>query len=328
MMEIPAIHPELELHNDLLKPNSCMSHMEDIATWFSKRQNQSVPTPIQATVVLFAADHGVAASLPYRDKTIALLRQNSAPDSAIRTLCKQAGAKLHIVDLGVIGNVVNMEDIEHAKVSSTGSFDITSEAAMGQMEYWESVGIGEEMAHRAIADGANLLIASSIACHDNIAIAAIIAELTGLQPEMALMSTTDPDLYSRELIAVERAITRARATPSHDILRELGSLEIAAMAGFYRAAAAKGVPILLDGRASAAAALAAIAWDVRIAGWLLASHVSNDAGHREAIEQLGLEPMVELKSSIEQGKMAVLLLPVIQSAITLQRGLSAIELTL
>ncbi|WP_167632225.1 nicotinate-nucleotide--dimethylbenzimidazole phosphoribosyltransferase [Mariprofundus ferrooxydans] len=324
-MEIPSIHPEQERHSTLLKPSGYVNQLEAIASWFSMRQNQAIPEPLKPEVILFAADHGVAAPAGHGERTTDLVRESAAEGSAIRHLCQQAGASLHIVDLGVADGLVDVEDIEHAKVRSNGAADISRQAAMDQMNYWECVGIGEEMAHRAIADGANLLVASSISCGDNIAIAAIVAELAGLPPKETLISSHDSDTCARELAAVDQALARARGTPSRDILREIGGLEFAAMAGFYRAAAAKGVPVLLDGYASVAAALAAVAWDVRIAGWLLASHVSDDNGHREALESLGLEPMMELQSSIGKGKVAALLLPVLQSAVTLRRGLTAIE---
>jgi len=324
-MKIPSIHPEQERHSSLLKAGGCMGRLEDIAIWFSIRQDQPVPELLRPTLVLFAADHGVAAAMGYGEKTNDELRKNAAEGSAIRILCQQAGAGLHIVDVGVDDGLVDVDDIEHAKVRSTGSADIRKTAAMDQMDYWECVGIGEEMANRAINDGSNLLIASSISCGDNIAIAAILAELAGLSPEAALLSTADPAIYTQELMAVEQALARAQGTPSHDILREIGGLEFASMAGFYRAAATRGVPVLLDGRASVAAALATIAWDVCIAGWMLASHVSDDTGHREALESLGLEPMMELKSGIEKGKVAALLLPLLQSAINFQQGLTTIE---
>ncbi|MFQ5345997.1 MAG: nicotinate-nucleotide--dimethylbenzimidazole phosphoribosyltransferase, partial [Mariprofundus sp.] len=176
--------------------------------------------------------------------------------------------------------------------------------------------------------GANLLIAGAISAGNRISTAAIISELLGLPSEQALTSYADttPEIYARELMATEKARFRAAGTPSHDLLRELGGLEMAAMAGFYRGAALQGVPVLLDGLVSTTAALAAIAWDVRIAGWMLASCVSDDAGHREVLEEMGLEPLIELKHSIGEGKVATLIVPVLQSAISLQRGLASIEM--
>jgi len=329
-MAIPSIHPEQNHHSNLLQASSGINQLEQVALWFSKRQNKETPTSIQAATVLFAADHGVAAAIACNTQPSTLVRVQhaAAADSVIRDLCQQAGSSLFIVDVGVVGSLADNDAIEHAKVVPSGTLNITSEPAMTQADYWETVGIGEEMANRAIDGGANLLIASSISSGDRIAIAALIAELVGLSPEEALAPAADvsPDMYASELVAVEQALARAKGTPSHDILRELGGLEMAAMAGFYRAAASKGVPVLLDGLASATAALAAIAWDVRIAGWILASHVSNDAGHREVLEDLGLEALVKLNASIDEGKVAVLMLPVLQSAISLQQGLARIEM--
>jgi len=330
MIEIPSIHPEQNHHSELLRPSSCMSHMESIAVWFAKRQDKEIPDLIKAATVLFAADHGVSDSVTCDQDiaTIQRVRDAAASDSVIANLCRQAGSSLHIVDVGVAGGeLTDIDALEHAKVRPTGTANIVSEAAMRQEDYWEIVGIGEEMANRCIAAGATILIAGSISSGNRISIAAIISELLGLSPEEALSACPDidPETYARELMAVEHAKARASGTPSHDILREMGGLEMAAMAGFYRAAAHKGVPILLDGLASATAALAAIAWDVRIAGWMLASHVSDEPGHRDVLEELGLEPLVELKYHIGEGKVAALMLPILQSAITLQRGLASIE---
>jgi len=329
MIEIPSIHPEQDHHSTLLQPTGCMSHMENIALWFAKRQDKEIPDSIQAATILFAADHGVSVGITKHNtvSTMQRIQEAAKSDSVIARLCQQAGSSLHIVDVGVAGSLADIDVIEHAKVRASGTADITFEAAMRQEDYWESVGIGEEMANRSIAAGANLLIASSITSGNRISNAAIISELIGLSPEEALSPCPDtsPETYGSELMAIEQAKTRASGTPSHDILRELGGLEMAAMAGFYRAAAHKGVPVLLDGIASAAAALTAIAWDVRIAGWLLASHVSANPGHRDVLEELGLEPLVELKHSIGEAQVAALMVPVLQSAIMLHRGLASIE---
>jgi len=329
MIEIPSIHPEQDHHSALLRPSSCMSRLESIALWFAKRQNKEIPDSIKAATVLFAADHGVSNSIACQHdiSTAQRVHDAVASDAVIANLCRQAGCNLHIVDVGVAGSLTELDMVEHAKVRASGTANITAEAAMRQEDYWEIVGIGEEMANRCIKAGATILIAGSISSGNRISIAAIISELIGLSPEEALSACpdTDPETYASELMAVEHAKARATGTPSHDILRELGGLEMAAMAGFYRAAAHKGVPVLLDGLASAAAALAAVAWDVRIAGWMMASHVSDEPGHRDVLEELGLEPLVELKRSIGEGKVATLMLPVLQSAITLQRGLASIE---
>jgi len=327
-MEIPSIHPDKKYHSSLIKSSGCISSLESVAAWFSTRQGKKIPDVIKPAVVLFASDHGISTEVDYPDAvtTSELLSAATRDDSPIRKLCARANASLYIVDVGVAGDLSGIDGVEDARVRA-GTANIAHESAMQQSDYWESVGIGEELANRMIAEGANLLISGSISARDEVSVAAVISDLAGLSPEDALRSSSNGshEIYTQELVALEAALARTQGTSSHDILRELGGLELAAMAGFYRAAAHKAVPVLLDGLASTAAALAATAWDVRIAGWMLASHVSDDAGHRQALEDLGLEPLMELNESIGEAKVATLLLPVLQSALTLQSGLALLE---
>jgi len=327
-VEIPSIYPDQKYHSALIKSSGCIGRLESVAAWFSTRQGKKIPDAIKPAVVLFAADHGISSEVDSPESVTTAERFRAAlhEDSPIRTLCARANASLYIVDVGINDELSGIDGFEREKVRA-GTGNITCDSAMQESDYWESTGIGEEMANRMIADGANLLIAGSISTCDEVSIAAVISVLAGLSPEDALRSSSNGshESYTQELVALEAALARTQDTSSHDILRELGGLELAAMAGFYRTAAHKAVPVLLDGLASTAAALAAIAWDVRIAGWLLASHVSDDAGHRQALEDLGLEPLMELNQSIGEAKVATLLVPVLQSALTMQSGLALLE---
>jgi nicotinate-nucleotide--dimethylbenzimidazole phosphoribosyltransferase len=324
-MDIPAIQPAREQHSLLLLPNSALSRLEEIACWFSARQGKELPDTLNVAVVIFAADHGASTENiePGTDQIVRNAANGTAP---INALVKQSAASLKIVDVGVAGDLSDVDAIEHAKIRS-GSGNVAKDPAMTQGEYWEAVGIGEDMANQAIADGANLLIAGEISAGNHVSNTAVICELMGLEPEEVLDSGlgANHESYSHDLLAVEEALARAQGTPSHDLLMQLGGLETAAMAGFYRAAAQQGVPILLDGFTSATAALTAAAWDVRIAGWMLASYVSNCIGHRQAVEELGVEPLVQLNANLNAAMGATMMIPVLQSALALHRGLIVAE---
>ena len=322
-MDIPAIQPIPEYQSSLLVEDGALSRLEEVACWFVARQGKPTPEPLKAAIVLFAADHGVAGE---NQETADQVRRIASGQALIKRMAAQNEATLKIVDVGVTADLSDVEGIEQAKVRS-GSGNIATTAAMSPAEYWEAVGIGEEMANQAVDAGANLLIAGNIGAGTGIAATAILCELLGLEAEdvLDLPEGGDPERYSHNLMAVEQALARAAGTPSHDILMQLGGLEIAAMAGFYRAAAQRGVPILLDGFISAVAALAAVAWHVHIAGWMLASHVSKQLGHRQILDELGLDPLVHLPQGMQAGEGAALLLPVLQSALQLHGDLLAVE---
>jgi len=328
-MGIPSIqqqaYRQAQAHQaKLAVPADGLGRLSEIACWFAARQGKVIPDDLKPAIVLFASDHALASEMADAEQggsTADQVRLVASGRAAVNLLA--AGkADIQIVDIAVDADLSGVEGVIHARIAAACG-PIATTSAMSQEDYWEAVGIGEDMANKAVASGANLLIAGDIGRGNHIAAAAVVCHLVGILPMDVLGhdAGTSEGPSQGAVIAVEEALARAKDTPSHDILRELGGYEIAAMAGFYRASARHGVPVLLDGFVSVAAALAAAAWDVRIAGWMLASHVTEYPGHREALDELGLEPLASLNIGMGQAVGAALLLPLLQSAIVLHRGL-------
>jgi len=122
--------------------------------------------------------------------------------------------------------------------------------------------------------------------------------------------------------------SKAAGTPelpsagARKMLAHVGGLEIAAMAGFYIEAARSGVPVLLDGYISGAAALAAVRLEPCTVRWMLASHRSAEGGHGYALQALGLNPLVDLGMRLGEGSGAALTLPIIKAALALHRNMA------
>ncbi|MDX8401814.1 MAG: nicotinate-nucleotide--dimethylbenzimidazole phosphoribosyltransferase [Mariprofundaceae bacterium] len=333
-MNIPAIDQQAweqarARQDRLTKPTGALGRLEEVACWFAARQGREVPEPVRAAIVVFAGDHGVVAegvSAYPAEVTAQMVRNFAAGGAAINVLARLHDASLCVVDVGVAAPLDDVDGIRHGKVR-LGAGNIAVEPAMNEIEYWEAVGIGETMAERAVAAGANLLIAGDMGIGNTTPSAAVICALAGVPPEEVVGAGTGVDAATRrrKVAVVERALARAAATPSTEVLRELGGLEIAAMAGFYRAAARMGVPVLLDGFISAAAAMAAVAWDVYVAGWMLASHVPAEKGHRLALEELGLVPLLDLDMRLGEGTGAAMALPLIRAAIALHAEMATFD---
>ena len=85
------------------------------------------------------------------------------------------------------------------------------------------------------------------------------------------------------------------------------------------------VPVLLDGYATGAAALAATLRDPAVGEALIASHRSAEPGHALALEQLGLEPVLDLRLRLGEASGALLALPVIEAAGALHRDMGTFE---
>ncbi|NDJ52048.1 MAG: nicotinate-nucleotide--dimethylbenzimidazole phosphoribosyltransferase, partial [Chloroflexi bacterium] len=107
--------------------------------------------------------------------------------------------------------------------------------------------------------------------------------------------------------------------PDVNTLEKVGGMEIGAMAGVMIGAAAKRVPVVIDGVISAAAALIAIQLAPACIAYMLASHRSIEPGHSIALDYLGLDPFLDLNLHLGEGSGAALSFPIIDAAMrTLQ----------
>ena len=108
-------------------------------------------------------------------------------------------------------------------------------------------------------------------------------------------------------------------------LADLGGLELAALVGAIHAAHERRVPVVLDGMATAVAALVAVRMRPACREWLFASHRSAEPVHSTLLSDLGLEPLLDLRLRLGEGSGAALALPLIEQAGRLHRELSTFE---
>lgn len=306
--------------DQLTKPRGSLGKLEDIACRFAAWQGRVVPQALAPAIAVFAGDHGVTAegvSAYPAAVTVEMVKNFIRGGATINVLARRIGARLEVVDVGVAGELAGL-DIVHAKVRP-GSGNLRTGAAMTPAECEAALTVGRDAARRAIAAGANLLIAGEMGIGNTTPSACLACALGGLSPDAAVgLGTGIDDAGRRRKVAVvEAALVRVGQRDAAGWLAEVGGLEIAAMAGFYLEAAEQGVPALIDGYIAAAAALAACALEPATRDWLLASHCSQEQGHRQTLAAIGLEPLIDFGLRVGEGSGAALLVPLLQSAIAL-----------
>jgi nicotinate-nucleotide--dimethylbenzimidazole phosphoribosyltransferase len=309
----------------LTKPPGSLGRLEDLACWFAARLGNAVPAPPQCEIVVFAADHGVAArgvSAFPQSVTGQMVGNFARGGAAINVLAALEGCRIEVVDVGVASDAAPPAGVRNERVRA-GTRDLTVTAAMTDDELRAALAVGERCARAAIDRGARLLIAGDMGIGNTTSAACLICALTGATPEVVVGRGTgvDDSGLARKLEVVRLALARAAAVgPQHvgfRILAELGGLEIAAIAGFYIESARRGTPVMLDGYISTAAALAAVALEPSVVEWMVASHASAEPGHRVALAALRLEPLLDLRMRLGEGSGAALTLPIVRAALTL-----------
>jgi nicotinate-nucleotide--dimethylbenzimidazole phosphoribosyltransferase len=98
-------------------------------------------------------------------------------------------------------------------------------------------------------------------------------------------------------------------------LRCVGGFEIAALAGAYIACAQSGLPVLVDGFITTAAALAACRMNPGVRDWLLFAHASAEPGHARLLTALAARPLLQLDMRLGEGSGAATALPIAASGL-------------
>jgi nicotinate-nucleotide--dimethylbenzimidazole phosphoribosyltransferase len=125
--------------------------------------------------------------------------------------------------------------------------------------------------------------------------------------------------------AVEAAVARHRAASADpfDLLRRVGGLDLAAIAGAVLAARMGRVPVVLDGFAATAAAAVLHAADPRALDHCIAGHLCAEPGHRRLLERLGKPPLLDLGLRLGEAAGATLALSLLQAAVACHDGMTA-----
>jgi nicotinate-nucleotide--dimethylbenzimidazole phosphoribosyltransferase len=328
----------------LTKPPGSLGRLEELACWFAARLRNPTPQISRSEIFVFAADHGVAvrgvSAFP-QSVTAQMLGNFANSGAAINVLASLEGCRIEVVDVGVAGDPELPRGVRNERVRP-GTRDLFCEAAMTDDELTAALSVGERCAREAVQRGTQLLIAGDMGIANTTAAACLICAFTDAPPEQVVGRGTGVDDVglARKRDVVASALARARAaiglegpevmqsatggvtTTARQLFAHLGGLEIAAMAGLYTEAARNGVPVLLDGYISAAAALAAVRLEPGTLPWMLASHRSAEAGHSLALQALGLDPLVDLKMRLGEGSGAALTLPIIRAALALHRSMA------
>jgi nicotinate-nucleotide--dimethylbenzimidazole phosphoribosyltransferase len=200
-----------------------------------------------------------------------------------------------------------------------GSRDMTDQPALTRDEARTAIEVGIRVAGDLIDAGAGILLTGDMGIANTTPAAALIAAFTGADAAEVTGRGTgvDDPTYARKVAVVRAALARHAPDPADPVgvLASVGGLEHAALAGLILGAAARRVPVLLDGVIAVSAALAAAALAPDARGAMIAGHRSAEPGATVGLRRLGLDPLVDLGLRLGEGTGALLALPLVASAV-------------
>jgi nicotinate-nucleotide--dimethylbenzimidazole phosphoribosyltransferase len=327
-----AVAAARERQDRLTKPRGALGALEDVgARLCGIAGTCPPPLPAPAAVAVFAADHGVHAQgvSPWPQEVTAQMVGNFlAGGAAVNAFAAVTGADVVVVDVGVAGPLEPRERLLDRKVRP-GTADLSTGPAMSRDEAVAALEVGIAVAGALVDDGARCLLTGDMGIANTTASAALVAAFTGAPAEEVTGRGTGVDdaTLALKTAVVERALALHRPDPADPIgvLAALGGLEHAALAGLVLGAAARRVPVLLDGVIACSAALAAAALAPASVDACLAGHRSVEPGAARALAALGLRPLVDLDLRLGEGTGAVLALPLAQAAAAALRDMATFD---
>lgn len=329
---LPVVHADREAAiaardrlDRLVKPSGSLGALEQLIERWAAVTGAPPPGKLRAGVIVCAGDHGHVkhgTSLFGASVSAQVAAAAARGETAVGVLAAHGSHRLVVADVGLRGETpLGVRDCKVAR----GSADMTVGEALSPDQLDRAVQAGRELAAELIEEGVDCLAIGEIGIGNTATAAALASALTGAPPAVTVGRGTGMDAagLERKRALVASALTlHADAREPWDGLRALGGLELAALVGAMHVSASRRVPVVLDGYASAAAALAAVRVDPLVGDVLIASHRSAEPGHELLMAELGLEPLLDLRLRLGEASGALLAIPIIESAGALHRGMA------
>ena len=254
-----------------------------------------------------AADHGVTAegvSAYPSDVTGQMVANFLAGGAGINVLARQIGARIVIVDMGVAVDIPAHPQLLSRKVAR-GTANMARGPAMTEAQAIAALETGIEVLAAEAARGLDIVGTGDMGIGNTTASSAICAAFTGKTAAQVTGRGTGVDdaQLKHKAEVIDRALKANHPDPKRplSVLAGVGGFEIAGLAGVMLGAGARRIPVVVDGFISGAAAMIATALAPKLSGFLIAGHVSAEAGHRIMLEHLKLKPLVDLGMRLGEG---------------------------
>ena len=318
--------------NRLTKPPGSLGRLEEMSIQLAGMKADPMPEVSRKAVIVMAADHGVAlegvSAFPV-EVTKQMVLNFLHGGAAINVLARQAGAATHIVDIGVASDFdPSLPGLWRRKIAY-GTRNMAKEPAMTSAQAEQALACGMEVLAEIAEKGLDVIATGDMGIGNTTSSAAIVAVMAGLPVDKVTGRGTGLDDAGllRKIQVIQQAIAVNQPDPNDpmDVLCKVGGLEIAGLAGVMIAAAARRIPVAVDGFISTAAAMIGVGLVPDVRHYLFGAHRSVEIGHQVMHRYLGLTPLLNLNLRLGEGTGAVLAFHLLEAACRLLREMATFD---
>lgn len=312
----------------LTKPAGSLGDLEKIAIQFAGWQGTPKPKCEKITVRVFAADHGICkhpvSAFP-QQVTQQMLANFIHGGAAISVLSKQLNADFAAVNLGTVEPVADADNLINLQLA-VGTQDFSKNCAMSPELCLQALKAGFDIAS---SSSNQLFIGGEMGIGNTTSAAAIYSAILKQDPVKLVGPGTGVDqagiALKAKLISQALELHSAALDKPIAVLQAVGGLEIAALCGAYIRCAQQGIPVLVDGYITTAAALLASKINPSTRDWMLFSHQSAEPAHQLALQAMEAKPLLSLGMRLGEGSGAAVAVNLIRSALALHNQMATFD---
>lgn len=327
MRQITIASPDEEVRRQVqknwdmvAKPLDGMGRFEQMISQIGAIRRETQIHLDKKAVIVMCADNGIVEegiSQSGQEVTAAVAKEMTKGLSTVGKMAASIGADVFPVDIGI--NISGKIPGLIQKSVRCGTRNFKKEPAMTVEEAWQAICVGMDLVKVYKEKGYQILATGEMGIGNTTTSSAVIASLLRCDVEKVTgrgAGLSDAGLLRKQQI-IREAIQKYHLYEAEplEVLRTVGGLDIAGLAGVCIGGAVHHVPVVLDGVISFAAALVAERMFPGVKEYLIPSHKGKEPAFESLTDSLGLYPVIDAKLALGEGTGAVMLFPLLDMAL-------------
>ncbi len=311
--------------DSIAKPLKSLGKIEENLIQMAGIQRTSQIHLHKKALVIMCADNGVVAEgvTQTGQEVTAIVAENFLKEkSCAAIMCRDTQTDIYPVDIGMAADVPT---VINRKVAY-GTRNMAKEPAMTREEAVCAIETGISFAEELYHQGYDIIATGEMGIGNTTSSSAVASVL--LEKPVEQMTGRGAGLSTeglrRKIQVIQSAIAKHQPEKSDpvDVLAKVGGFDLAGLTGIYLGAAAMGMPAVMDGFISGAAALAAVRLCPQAENYILASHVSKEPAGAMILEALHKSPSLTCGMCLGEGTGAVALFPLLEMGLHIYEKMS------
>lgn len=326
---IESINKAKAYQLSLAKPPRSLGLLEDISIKLAGITGKLFNDVNRRCLLVFSADNGVVeegvSSTPM-SVTLAQSINLTKGLTGASVLAKTYHTDLFVYDVGINAETGEINDPHFInKKIAMGTKNISHGPAMSYDEAIEAITIGYEAVKSRINDY-DIFGIGEMGIGNTTTSSAVLATLLNVDVEIVTGKGAglSDEKYLHKIDIINKAIkvNKPNSCDVIDVLSKVGGFDLAAMTGAYLACAYYKKPVVVDGFISIVASLCAYRINNKVKDYLFLSHESFEIGYKLAKDELGLEPMFNLKMRLGEGSGCPIAFEIIHGACSIMNNMA------